>query len=99
MDKLRAAEMARALQAEEQAFYFVEAYIICSKTRYVLREDVELGWDEDYPVPRRKVANIGFGRSDCSRLRRHHVSSGKEYSIPFPENPLKLRRKPLAAIP
>ena len=41
MDELRTAAMARTLQANEQAFHFIESHVICRKARDILRESVK----------------------------------------------------------
>jgi hypothetical protein len=51
MDQFRTAEMARALQAEEQAFHLIEAHMIRRKTGDILCECVELCRDENDLVP------------------------------------------------
>jgi len=51
MDELRTAEMACALQAEKQAFYFIEAHLVRRKAGDILRERVKLGRNENNLMP------------------------------------------------
>jgi hypothetical protein len=80
--------MARTLQAKKQAFDLIEAHIIRRKTGDILCVCVKLCRDENDLVPRRKLADMGFGGagSDVLEPCRHDVPFGEKYSIP----PLKI---------